>query len=313
MTSLSVSNLIGIQDLTLDDINLIFDTTDNFKEVISRPVKKVPSLRDVTIANIFFESSTRTRVSFELAEKRLSADNINFSASASSVYKGGTLLDTINNILAMKVAMVVMRHPHSGAANFLANKVDAQVVNAGDGRHEHPTQALLDAYSLRRQLGALKGKRVALIGDIMHSRVSLSNIFCLQQLGAEVAVCGPPTLIPPHIASMGVHVSYDLEDTLAWCDAANVLRIQLERQQHGYLPSLREYAYAYGVKQKHLAKLNDRIVIMHPGPMNRGVEIESAVADSENAIILDQVENGVAVRMAVLYLLASKVKQDEPA
>lgn len=313
MTSLSVSNLIGIRDLTLDDIKLIFDTTDNFKEVISRPVKKVPSLRDVTIANIFFESSTRTRISFELAEKRLSADNLNFSASTSSVSKGETLLDTVNNILAMKVDMVVMRHPHSGAASFLADRIKAQVVNAGDGRHEHPTQALLDAYSLRHQIGDLNGKRVALIGDVMHSRVSLSNIFCLKKLGAEVTVCGPPTLIPPYIEDLGVTVSHDLQATLAWCDAANVLRIQLERQQHGYLPSLREYANTYGVKQAHLDRLNKDIVIMHPGPMNRGVEIESAVADSENAIILDQVENGVAVRMAALFLLAGKVNQNDPA
>jgi aspartate carbamoyltransferase catalytic subunit len=309
MTSLSVSNLIGIQALTQDDLQLIFDTTDNFKEVISRPVKKVPSLRDVTIANIFFESSTRTRVSFELAEKRLSSDNINFSASTSSVSKGETLLDTVNNILAMKVDMVVMRHPHSGAANFLARQVDAQIINAGDGRHEHPTQALLDAFSLRRQLGDLNGKKVALIGDIMHSRVSLSNIFCMQKLGAEVTVCGPPTLIPPHMKALGVHVSYDLESTLKWCDAANVLRIQLERQQHGYLPSLREYAQYYGVTSRLLDRVGKGILIMHPGPMNRGVEIESAVADSDNAIILDQVENGVAVRMAVLYLLAGQVNQ----
>ena len=309
MTSLSVSNLIGIQDLSQADLRLLFDTTDNFKEVISRPVKKVPSLRDVTIANIFFESSTRTRVSFELAEKRLSADNINFSASTSSVSKGETLLDTVNNILAMKVDMVVMRHPHSGAANFLANEVQAQVVNAGDGRHEHPTQALLDAYSLQNQLGNLSGKKVALIGDVMHSRVSLSNIFCLQKLGAEITVCGPPTLIPPYMESMGVQVSYNLQETLEWCDAAYVLRIQLERQQHGYLPSLREYARHYGVNREALDRLDKDIVIMHPGPMNRGVEIESAVADSGNAIILDQVENGVAVRMAVLYLLAGQVKQ----
>ena len=309
MTSLSVSNLIGIQDLSQADLRLLFDTTDNFKEVISRPVKKVPSLRDVTIANIFFESSTRTRVSFELAEKRLSADNINFSASTSSVSKGETLLDTVNNILAMKVDMVVMRHPHSGAANFLANEVQAQVVNAGDGRHEHPTQALLDAYSLQNQLGNLSGKKVALIGDVMHSRVSLSNIFCLQKLGAEITVCGPPTLIPPYMESMGVQVSYNLQETLEWCDAANVLRIQLERQQHGYLPSLRQYARHYGVNREALDRLDKDIVIMHPGPMNRGVEIESAVADSGNAIILDQVENGVAVRMAVLYLLAGQVKQ----
>lgn len=310
MTSLSVSNLIGIQDLTLADLQLIFDTTDNFKEVISRPVKKVPSLRDVTIANIFFESSTRTRVSFELAEKRLSADNINFSAATSSVSKGETLLDTVNNILAMKVDMVVMRHPYSGAANFLARQVQAQVVNAGDGRHEHPTQALLDAYSLRRQIGELEGKKVALIGDIMHSRVSLSNIFCLQKLGAEVRVCGPPTLIPPHLASMGVGVSYNLEETLQWCDAANVLRIQLERQESGFLPSLREYAQHYGVSRDVLERVGKNVVIMHPGPMNRGVEIESEVADSANAIILDQVENGVAIRMAVLYLLAGQVKQE---
>ena len=312
MASLSVNNLIGIRDLTPEDIHLIFDTTDNFKKVINRPIKKVPSLRDVTVANIFFENSTRTRISFELAEKRLSADNINFSASASSVSKGETLLDTVNNILAMKVDMVIMRHPHSGAANFLADNIDAQVINAGDGTHEHPTQALLDNFSLQERLGTLQGKKVALIGDIMHSRVSLSNIFCLKKLGAEITVCGPPTLIPKYISSLGVKVNYDLRETLEWCDVANVLRIQLERQQFGYLPSLREYAMAYGVKKSDLDQLKKNIIIMHPGPMNRSVEIESEVADSDHSIILDQVENGVAVRMAVLYLLAGQVKQDEP-
>ncbi len=311
MTSLSVNNLIGIREINEADIKTIFETADNFKEVINRPIKKVPSLRDVTIANVFFENSTRTRISFELAEKRLSADNLNFSASVSSVSKGETLLDTVNNILAMKVDMVIMRHPHSGAANFLANNIDAQVVNAGDGTHEHPTQALLDTYSLTQELGTLQGKKVALIGDVMHSRVSLSNIFCLQKLGAEVTVCGPPTLIPYHMKSMGVYVNHDLQSTLEWCDVANVLRIQLERQHYGYLPSLREYAMTYGVKLENLNSLTKPITIMHPGPMNRGVEIESAVADSDHAIILDQVENGVAIRMAVLYLLAGQVKQDD--
>lgn len=311
MTSLTVNNLIGIREINEADINTIFETADNFKEVINRPIKKVPSLRDVTIANVFFENSTRTRISFELAEKRLSADNLNFSATASSVSKGETLLDTVNNILAMKVDMVIMRHPHSGAANFLANNIDAQVINAGDGTHEHPTQALLDTYSLTQELGTLQGKKVALIGDVMHSRVSLSNIFCLQKLGAEVTVCGPPTLIPHYMESLGIHVSYDLQSTLEWCDVANVLRIQLERQHFGYLPSLREYAMTYGVKLENLDALSKPITIMHPGPMNRGVEIESAVADSEHSIILDQVENGVAIRMAVLYLLAGQVKQDD--
>ncbi len=311
MTSLSVDNLIGIREITEQDIYSIFETATNFKEVINRPIKKVPSLRDVTVANVFFENSTRTRISFELAEKRLSADALNFSASASSVSKGETLLDTLNNILAMKVDMVVMRHPYSGAANFLADNIDAQVINAGDGTHEHPTQALLDSFSLSEELGGLNGKKVALIGDIMHSRVSLSNLICLQKLGAEVTVCGPPTLIPHYMSSLGVNVSYDLQETLEWCDVANVLRIQLERQHYGYLPSLREYAMAYGVKKENLARLNKPITIMHPGPMNRGVEIESEVADSEHSIILDQVENGVAIRMAVLYLLAGQVRQDE--
>lgn len=311
MASLSVNNLIGIQEVTRDDIHNIFETADNFKEVINRPIKKVPSLRDVTIANVFFENSTRTRISFELAEKRLSSDTINFSASASSLAKGETLLDTVNNILAMKVDMVIMRHPRSGAANFLAKNIGAQVINAGDGTHEHPTQALLDNYSLMEKMGTLEGKKVALIGDIMHSRVSLSNIFCLQKLGAEVAVCGPPTLIPHHMESMGVQVSYNLQETLEWCDVANVLRIQLERQQFGYLPSLREYAMTYGVKRENLDRLKSPITIMHPGPMNRGVEIESEVADSDHSIILDQVENGVAIRMAVLYLLAGQVRQGE--
>jgi len=311
MASLHVNNLIGIRDLAPQDLHSIFETADSFREIINRPIKKVPSLRDVTIANVFFESSTRTRVSFELAEKRLSADTINFSASASSVDKGETLLDTVNNILAMKVDMVIMRHPYSGAANFLADSIDAQVINAGDGTHEHPTQALLDSYSLIQASGTLSGKKVALIGDVMHSRVSLSNIFCLKKLGAEVTVCGPPTLIPRHIDSLGVNVSYDLQETLEWCDVANVLRIQLERQQFGYLPSLREYAMHYGLKKANLDRLQSPITIMHPGPMNRGVEIESEVADSEHSIILDQVENGVAIRMAVMYLLTSQVKQDQ--
>ncbi len=304
--SLSSRHLLGIKSLTEEDITLIFETADNFKQVINRPIKKVPSLRDVTVANLFFENSTRTKISFELAEKRLSADVVNFSASGSSVGKGETLLDTVNNILSMKVDMVVMRHPAPGASVFLSKHINANIINAGDGTHEHPTQALLDAYSIRERLGSLKGKKIAIIGDILHSRVALSNIFCLQKLGAKVKVCGPPTLIPKYITQLGVEVSYDIGNTLKWCDVANVLRIQLERQDIKYIPSLREYALHFGVQPEHLNQLDKEIIIMHPGPMNRGVEISSEVADSEHAIILDQVENGVAIRMAVLYLLASE-------
>ena len=302
--SLSTRHLLGIKYITGEDIQFIFETTDNFKEVINRPIKKVPSLRDITIANLFFESSTRTRISFELAEKRLSADIVNFSASTSSVKKGETLLDTVNNILAMKVDMIVMRHPHPGAPVYLSKHIKAQIINAGDGTHEHPTQALLDAFSLREKFGELKGLRVAIVGDILHSRVALSNIFALTKLGAEVKVCGPPTLIPRHIESIGASVEYDLRKTLEWCDAANMLRIQLERQDIKYFPSLREYSMRYGLDMPLLDSLNKKLVILHPGPINRGVEITSEVADSDQAIILGQVENGVAVRMAVLYLLA---------
>lgn len=304
--SLSVPHLLGIKDLTKEDITLILDTAVTFKEVINRPVKKVPSLRDLTVANLFFEDSTRTRISFELAEKRLSADVINFSASSSSVKKGETLLDTVNNILAMKVDMIVMRHPAPGAPHFLARHISARILNAGDGTHEHPTQALLDAYSMREQLGDLEDKKIAIVGDILHSRVALSNIFCLKKLGAEVKVCGPPTLIPKYITSLGVGVEHDVEKTLRWCDAANVLRIQLERQDIKYFPSLREYALYFGIDKALLNRLDKPVVIMHPGPINRGVEITSDAADSEHSIILQQVENGVAVRMAALYLLAGK-------
>jgi aspartate carbamoyltransferase catalytic subunit len=305
---LSTRHLLGIKDLTAEDIQLIFHTADSFKDIINRPIKKVPSLRDITIVNLFFEDSTRTRISFELAEKRLSADVLNFSASSSSVKKGETLLDTVNNILSMKVDMIVMRHPAPGACRFLAGHVPANVVNAGDGTHEHPTQALLDAYSIREQLGELNGKKVAIFGDILHSRVALSNIFCLQKLGAQVRVCGPPTLIPRHIEQLGVEVSYDVRDSLAWCDVANILRIQLERQQIKYFPSLREYARYFGINKPLLDSIGRKILIMHPGPINRGVEITSDVADSEHSIILNQVENGVAIRMAVLYLLAANAK-----
>ena len=303
---LSTKHLLGIKYVTRDDIELIFETTDQFKEVINRPIKKVPSLRDVTIANLFFENSTRTRISFELAEKRLSADIINFSASSSSVSKGETLLDTVNNILSMKVDMIVMRHPAPGAHMFLSRHIDANIVNAGDGTHEHPTQALLDAYSIRERLGSVKGKKIVIIGDIKHSRVALSNIYCLNKLGAEVKLCGPPTLMPKFIESLGVTVEYDLKKALEWCDVANVLRIQLERQQIKYFPSLREYTLYYGLTRQVLESLSKPIVIMHPGPINRGVEISSDLADSEHSIILQQVENGVAVRMAALYLLADK-------
>ncbi len=303
---LSTRHLLGIKYITPDDIDLIFETTDQFKEVINRPIKKVPSLRDVTIANLFFENSTRTRISFELAERRLSADTINFSASSSSVSKGETLLDTVNNILSMKVDMVVMRHPAPGAHIYLSQRIGANIINAGDGTHEHPTQALLDAYSIKERLGSVRGKKVVIIGDIKHSRVALSNIYCLNKLGAEVKLCGPPTLMPKHIESLGVKVEHNLKKALEWCDVANVLRIQLERQQTKYFPSLREYSMYYGLTREVLNSLSKPIVIMHPGPINRGVEISSDIADSEHSIILQQVENGVAVRMAVLYLLADK-------
>jgi aspartate carbamoyltransferase catalytic subunit len=303
---LSVRHLLGIKDLLKEDIELILHTADNFLDVINRPIKKVPSLRDITIVNLFFENSTRTRLSFELAEKRLSADVINFSASSSSVSKGETLIDTVNNILAMKVDMVVMRHPKPGAAHFLSQQVNAKIINAGDGAHEHPTQALLDAFSIRRKLGTLEGVKVAIIGDILHSRVALSNIFCLKKLGAEVLVCGPPTLIPRNIESMGVRVEHDLKKALLWCDVANMLRIQMERQDINYFPSIREYSMQYGLNKMVLNSLNKEILIMHPGPINRGVEISSELADGDQSIILQQVENGVAIRMAVLYLLANR-------
>lgn len=306
MPKLSVKHLLGIKDLTVDDINLILNTAQNFKEVINRPIKKVPSLRDITIANIFFENSTRTKLSFELAEKRLSADVVNFAASSSSVKKGETLIDTVNNILAMKVDMVVMRHANAGAGMFLAQHVNAKIINAGDGAHEHPTQALLDAFSLREKLGNLKGKKIAIVGDILHSRVALSNIFCLQKLGAKVMVCGPTTLMPKYIKSLGVEVEHNLIKALEWCDAANMLRIQLERQDIKYFPSLREYTMMFGLNKQILDSLSKKIIVMHPGPINRGVEITSDVADSKQSIILEQVENGVAVRMAVLYLLAGR-------
>lgn len=303
---LSTRHLLGIKDLNENDIQLILDTASNFKEVLNRPIKKVPSLRDITIANVFFENSTRTRLSFELAEKRLSADVVNFAASSSSVSKGETLIDTVNNILAMKVDMIVMRHPYAGAGVFLSKHVDAQIVNAGDGAHEHPTQALLDSFSIRERYGDVAGRKIAIVGDITHSRVALSNILCLQKQGAEVMVCGPTTLIPKHITSLGVKVEHDLRKALNWCDVANMLRIQLERQDIAYFPSLREYSMLYGLNKEILDSLEKPITIMHPGPINRGVEITSDVADSEHSIILDQVENGVAVRMAVLYLLAGQ-------
>jgi len=304
MQKLSVRHLLGIKGLKESDVQLILETADHFKNIINRPIKKVPSLRDTTIANIFFENSTRTKLSFELAQKRLSADVVNFAASSSSVSKGETLVDTVNNILAMKVDMVVMRHPYPGAAVFLSKHIKANIVNAGDGAHEHPTQALLDAYSIREKHGDLAGKKIVIVGDILHSRVALSNILCLQLLGAKVKVCGPSTLIPKYITSLGVEVEYDLRKALEWCDVANMLRIQLERQDIKYFPSLREYAMLYGLDKQLLNSLSKEITIMHPGPINRGVEITSDVADSKQSIILDQVENGVAVRMAVLYLLA---------
>ena len=308
MSELSVNHLLGIKDLNKEDIQLILDTAAQFKEVINRPIKKVPTLRDITIANLFFENSTRTRLSFELAEKRLSADVVNFSASFSSVKKGETLVDTVNNILAMKVDMVVMRHPNPGAGEFLSQHVDASIVNAGDGAHEHPTQALLDAFSIRDAVGTLEGTKVAIVGDIVHSRVALSNVLLLQKMGAEVMVCGPATLVPKYMHTLGVIVEYDLQKAIEWCDVANMLRVQHERQEIKYFPSIAEYREQYGLTMEHLDGLEKPVIIMHPGPINRGVEITSEVADSEHSIILDQVENGVAVRMAVLYLLAEKRK-----
>ena len=309
MSQLTVEHLLGIKYLKKEDVDLIFQTADHFKEVINRPIKKVPSLRDITIANLFFENSTRTKLSFELAEKRLSADIINFSAGQSSVKKGETLIDTVNNILSMKVDIVVMRHPNVGAGVFLSQHVDAKIINAGDGTHEHPTQALLDTYSIREKLGTVAGKKVVIIGDILHSRVALSNIFALKMQGAEVKVCGPTTLIPKHIRSLGIEVETNLQKALAWCDVANVLRVQHERMDIKYFPTTREYTQLFGINKKILDSLDKRIVIMHPGPINRGVEITSDVADADQSIILDQVENGVAVRMAVIYLLAQQIKR----
>ena len=307
MKTLSVSHLLGIKYLKEEDLHLIFETSIHFKEVINRPIKKVPSLRDITIANLFFENSTRTKLSFELAEKRLSADVLNFSATQSSLTKGETLVDTVNNILAMKVDMVVMRHPNPGAAHFLSKQVNSCIINAGDGTHEHPTQALLDAFSLREKFGDLSGKRIAIVGDILHSRVALSNIYALKMLGAEVRLCAPKSLLPKHIEALGVSVSFDLMTVLNWCDAANILRVQNERMELSYFPTTREYSQAFGLTLERLNQLRKEIVILHPGPINRGIEITSEVADSSHAIILDQVENGVAVRMAVIYLLASKL------
>ena len=309
MSTLSVKHLLGIKNLQKEDIELIFKTADNFKEVINRPIRKVPSLRDITVANLFFENSTRTRLSFEIAEKRLSADTLNFSASYSSVKKGETLIDTVKNILAMKVDMIVIRHPDAGASTFLANHIDVPIINAGDGTHEHPTQALLDAYSIKEKCGEVKGKKVVIIGDVLHSRVALSNIFCLQKFGADVKVCGPSTLIPKYVDSLGVTYEPDLVKALEWCDVANILRIQFERQDTNFIPTLKEYSMMYGLNKNRLDSLSKGIIVMHPGPINRGVEITSDVADSKQAIILDQVENGVAIRMAVLYLLANNIKK----
>tara|TARA_B100000902_G_scaffold370330_1_gene395361 strand:- start:45 stop:971 length:927 start_codon:yes stop_codon:yes gene_type:complete len=306
MNQLISKDLLGIRSLTIEEIKLIFETADKFKEVLNRPIKKVPSLRHLTIANVFFENSTRTKLSFELAQKRLSADVINFSSSVSSVKKGESLLDTINNILVMKVDMIVMRHPNPGAPHFVAKNIDTSVVNAGDGTHEHPTQALLDAYTIREKFGDIKNKKIAIVGDISHSRVAISNIYALQKLGAQVMLCGPSTLIPKHIGSMNVMIENNIEKALEWCDVANVLRIQLERQNNKFFPSLREYSLYFGINKKLLDKINKDVVIMHPGPINRGVELNSDVADSNNSIILDQVENGVAIRMAVMYLLSLK-------
>ena len=308
MSELSVNHLLGIKHLNAEDIQLILDTATQFKEVINRPIKKVPTLRDITVANLFFENSTRTRLSFELAEKRLSADVVNFSAAFSSVKKGETLVDTVNNILSMKVDMVVMRHPNPGAGEFLAQHVDASIVNAGDGAHEHPTQALLDAFSIREAVGTLEGTKVAIVGDIVHSRVALSNVLLLKKMGAEVMVCGPTTLVPKYMHTLGVKVEHNLQTAIEWCDVANMLRVQHERQDIKYFPSIAEYRAQYGLTMDHLDALEKPIVVMHPGPINRGVEITSEVADSEHSIILDQVQNGVAVRMAVLYLLAEKRK-----
>jgi len=308
MDELSVNHLLGVENLTYNDFDLIFNTANQFKEVINRPIKKVPSLRDITIANLFFENSTRTKLSFELAEKRLSADVVNFSASQSSISKGETLVDTVNNILAMKVDMIVIRHPHPGSAKFLSENINSQIINAGDGTHEHPTQALLDCFSLREKFGDLKGKHIAIIGDIIHSRVALSNIFALKALGAEVMICGPKSLLPKYSKSLKVKVETDLIKALRWCDAANILRVQNERMNLNFFPSTREYFKLYGLNKEKLELIKKPITILHPGPINRGVEITSEVADSENTIILDQVENGVAIRMAVIYLLASKIK-----
>ena len=308
MKQFNAKHLIGIKDLSYSDINLIFEIAEKFKEVINRPIKKVPTLRDISVANLFFENSTRTKLSFELAEKRLSTEVLNFSSSGSSLSKGESLVDTVNNILAMKVDIVVIRHPDAGAASFLSKNINASVVNAGDGSHEHPTQALLDSFSIIEKIKNIKGKNILLLGDIRHSRVALSNIFCLKKLGANVRVCGPPTLIPRDISDLGVEVSFNLEDSLRWCDVVNVLRIQLERQNLKYFPSLREYTMMYGLNNSVLDKIGKEILILHPGPINRGVEISSEVADSSHSVILSQVENGVAIRMAVLYLLASKIK-----
>ena len=306
MDSLSVDNLIGVKNLNINDIKLIFKTADNFKEVINRPIKKVPSLRDITIANLFFENSTRTKLSFELAEKRLSADIINFSASQSSLKKGESLIDTINNILSMKVDMIVIRHPNAGVPEFISSKVDATIINAGDGAHEHPTQALLDSYSIREALGEIRNKNILIVGDIIHSRVALSNIFALKMQGANVKLCGPNSLMPKYINKLGVEVINNFDDALQWCDVVNMLRIQNERMNKSFFPSLREYVSLYGLNNERLSKLDRDIIIMHPGPINRGVELTSEIADSKNSIILDQVENGVAIRMAVIYLLAKQ-------
>ncbi len=309
MAELSVTNLLGIKHINKEDINLIFETADHFKEVINRPIKKVPSLRDITIANLFFENSTRTRLSFELAEKRLSADIINFSSAQSSVKKGETLIDTVNNILSMKVDIIIMRHPNEGAGDFLSKHINAKIINAGDGAHEHPTQALLDSYSIREKLGTVKGKKIVIVGDILHSRVALSNIYALQLLGAEIKLCGPTTLIPKYITKLGVGYEKNLKKALEWCDVANVLRVQHERMDIKYFPSVREYTQLFGINKELLNSIDKEIVIMHPGPINRGVELTSDVADSKQSIILNQVENGVAIRMAVIYLLAQQIKR----
>ncbi len=306
MESLSVENLIGIKNLNINDIRLIFKTADNFKEIINRPIKKVPSLRDITIANLFFENSTRTKLSFELAEKRLSADVLNFSASQSSLKKGESLMDTINNILSMKVDMIVIRHPNAGVPEFISTKVDATIINAGDGAHEHPTQALLDSYSIREKLGEIRNKNILIVGDIIHSRVALSNIFALKMQGANVKLCGPNSLIPKYIEKLGVKVINNFDEALEWCDVVNMLRIQNERMNRSFFPSVREYVKSYGLNNDRLNKLSREIIVMHPGPINRGVELTSEIADSKNSIILDQVENGVAIRMAVIYLLAKQ-------